>query len=802
MSRDVIDGTDRGPSLSFATSFVATMAVAVAPSFVAFGFLVWSRPDPRPVLATVVSILLTFGALILGSKVWDRQPESAGFSFADLMLWQWMRREWAEEKLVRNARMLGYDRNGRFVGKSKISPERQLQAAREIGAALDAKSSYTINHAKRVEAHTRDIASVLGLSDKQTEELATAAALHDIGNLRVPEHVARKTGSLTLEERSTIEGHVLLGAIMAFDAVGDDIVQGLRHHHERWDGNGYPSGLTAEDIPLYARIIGIAEAYDAMTSTRPYRQSFTRDQAVAVLRSEGGSQFDPDLVEVFVSTLPEGLEIVDRFPVLAWAERQIRELAILFRRVGGVAMSAAASTVAIALILGTAVIKPDAFGGRTNSPFSRPDNRVANQGTVNGNVLRDETLLAAVENRNAAPMGIAESAATAPLAVGETRPRTLAVEVLGERISIETPSQGSVIAPAENEHDNGNGNGGSDNGNGQPGGGDDPGTGGGSDDDGEPTPGPSPIDPTPTPGGGSSGGGNSGGGSSGGGNTGGGDTGGGDTGSETGGGTTNPPPDTTPGNGNGNGKGKDKGERGNSGNAPGHNKDVIAGPGNNNGNGHGKDKSNNGNGKGKGNNDSTDTVDDGVTPSPSGSPGNSGNAPGQSKDKEKDKGGSESTGGSGSTPDGAAGSSDGGSAAADDAPGNSGNAPGKEKKEKGSEESAGSSDSGSSSSSGGDTSGSSDSGSSSAGASDSGSSGSSDSGSSDSGSSNSNGNGNAKEKEKGKEPDSGPGSSNDSGSSSGTGSSSSPGNSGSAPGHSEDKGKGKDKDTDGGAPAA
>ena len=568
MSKDVIQGIDRGPSLSFATSFVATMAVAVAPSFVAFGFLVWSRPDPRPVLATFVSILLTFGALILGSKVWDRQPESTGFSFADLMLWHWMRREWAEEKLVRNARMLGYDRNGRFVGKSKISAERQLQAAREIGAALDAKSSYTINHAKRVEAHTRDIASVLGLSDKQTEELATAAALHDIGNLRVPEHVARKTRPLTLEERSTIEGHVLLGAIMAFDAVGDGVVQGLRHHHERWDGNGYPSGLTAEDIPLYARIIGIAEAYDAMTSTRPYRQSFTRDQAVAVLRTEGGSQFDPELVEVFVSTLPEGLEIVDRFPVLAWAERQIRELAILFRRVGGVAMSAAASTIAIALILGTAVIKPDAFGGRTNSPFERPENRIVNHGTAGGNVLRDETLVAAIENDSAAPVGIVESAAVAPSAAGETRPRTLAVEVLGERISIEAPSQGSVIAPVENEsgNGNGNGNGGSDNGNGQPGDGDsDPDTGGGSDDDGEPTPGPSP-DETPTPGGGSSGGGNSGGGSSGGGNsgggdtgggdtgggdTGGGDTGGGDTGSETGGGTTNPPPDTTPGNGNG-----------------------------------------------------------------------------------------------------------------------------------------------------------------------------------------------------------------------------------------------------------
>ena len=425
------DVSRRGSHLAFSTSLMTTLAVAVAPSFVAFGFLVWSRPDPHPVLATIVSIIATIGAFVLGARVWENQPESFGYSFADVMLWHWVRREWAEEKLVRNARLLGYDREGRFVGKVEISPERQLRAAREIGAALDSKSSYTLNHSKRVEAHARDIAAVLGLSAEQTEELATAAALHDIGNIRIPEHVIRKAGELTLEERSTIEGHVLLGAIMAFEAGGESVVAGVRHHHERWDGKGYPNGLKGEEIPLFARIIGIAEAYDAMTSTRPYRQSLTQDQALAVLREEGNCQFDQRLVEVFAATLPEPLQIVERIPALAWAQRQVRELTILFRRVGGTAISAAASTLAIALILGTALLKPDAFPGIDGGPQARPERHLAADPS-HGSGTERIALASQAEGYVAGESVIVgeELAAAGGGFVDD-------VEVLGERITIE-----------------------------------------------------------------------------------------------------------------------------------------------------------------------------------------------------------------------------------------------------------------------------------------------------------------------------------------------------------------------------
>ena len=537
--------TARRGDLAFGTSFLTTMAVAVAPSFVAFGFLVWGSPNPRPVLASFIALIATAGAFVLGSKVWENQPEAHGFAFADLMVWHWVRREWAEEKLVRNARLLGYDRQGRFVGKVEISSERQLFAAREIGAALDAKSSYTLNHSKRVEKHARDVAAAIGLSEVETEQLATAAALHDIGNIRIPEHVIRKAGELTIEERSTIEGHVLLGAIMAFEAGGEEVVQGLRHHHERWDGKGYPNGLKGEEIPLFARIIGVAEAYDAMTSTRPYRQSLTQDQAVAVLREEGGTQFDPRVVDTFASTLPEPLQIIERFPMLAWAQRQIRELSILFRRVGGTAVSAAASTIAIALILGTALLKPDVFQSENDRPGgSRPDRRMITEGTAPSQNVAGRVALAAVSEGASEGVVVGEEFA-APDGVYDE------AQVLGERIRIEGSEVGATDGHAgAGGHGTPGGNGG--------------GHGGGNGTDTEPE--------TDTPGGAGNNPDVIGGGSTGGGGS--------TPGGSTGGGTTNPDPSTDdggkPGKGNGNGNG--------------HTKDKDNGHGKPDGGGQGKDK--------------------------------------------------------------------------------------------------------------------------------------------------------------------------------------------------------------------
>jgi len=424
---------------SLVTSAIATVSVAVVPTFAAFATFVFGNPNPRPLLAVLLSIVLTAGAIVVGSAVWASQPESAGFSFGDLMLWSWVRREAAERALIENTAVLGFDRFGRFLGNSTASQEEQMRAVREIAAALDAKSSYTLGHSRRVEKHVRKVAQVMGLSDEEIADLATAAALHDIGNIQIPDAVLRKTGELTIEERDAIEAHVLLGARMVLKAGNEAVVNGIRHHHERWDGAGYPDGQSGESISLFARLIGIAEAYDAMTSTRPYRQGFSRDHAIEVLRAESGLQFDVDLVELFVSTLPEPLAIIKKFPVLARMQQQLHELRLLFKRMGAVAVSATASTIAIALILGGTVLSP----GTHDAPeLAERHRKVTPIDRVLASRLHNESSY----DSGAALSTVASSRESALAAAAAAGDGTLVASLDGDDLGVpgdETPGNGS-----------------------------------------------------------------------------------------------------------------------------------------------------------------------------------------------------------------------------------------------------------------------------------------------------------------------------------------------------------------------
>lgn len=352
------DRTAAAQKRSLLVSLVATFGVAVVPTFSAFALLVFSQSDPYVLAAVVASVVLTAGAAIGGAALWAGQPESASLSFGDLMLWNWVRHHSAERTLIEAMRVLGYDRAGHRVGPSSAEPKEQLRAMSAMATALDAQSSYTLGHSRRVEAHARKVAAALELPPRSVEELALAAALHDLGNIAVPETILRKAGELSGPERSEIERHVLLGAQIVGLTGSDAVAAGIRHHHERWEGTGYPDAIAGAQIPLYARVVAIAEAYDAMTSARPYRHGFGTRDAIGILRAEAGGQFDPELVEVFVSTLRRPIPIVERFPFVAAMQRQLRELWLVFRRIGAVALSATASTIAIALILGSTVLSP------------------------------------------------------------------------------------------------------------------------------------------------------------------------------------------------------------------------------------------------------------------------------------------------------------------------------------------------------------------------------------------------------------------------------------------------------------
>jgi len=188
-----------------------------------------------------------------------------------------------------------YQRTQRAIG----------QSLRGLANALEAKDAYTRGHSERVGAWSRALGAALGLAPADAESIAQAGLLHDIGKIGVPESVLTKTGPLTEVEWRAMRRHPVVGAqiVAPFDflAAGALII---RHHHERWDGSGYPDGLVGQTIPLGARIVAVADVYDALTSDRPYRRALPVSEARARLVAEAGATLDPSVVTALLRLGP------------------------------------------------------------------------------------------------------------------------------------------------------------------------------------------------------------------------------------------------------------------------------------------------------------------------------------------------------------------------------------------------------------------------------------------------------------------------------------------------------------------
>jgi ribonuclease P protein subunit RPR2 len=182
--------------------------------------------------------------------------------------------------------------------------ETYLATMKSLATVIEAKDQTTRGHLDRTQAYGLALARRIDPELAAQESLGYGFFLHDIGKVGIPEHILCKEGPLSVDEWTVMRNHPIIGAqIVAPIAFLRDAVDLIRHHHERFDGTGYPDGLAREEIPLPARVFAVVDSFDAMTSDRPYRGAIGVDRALSEIRAGSGTQFDPEIVSVFVDMI-------------------------------------------------------------------------------------------------------------------------------------------------------------------------------------------------------------------------------------------------------------------------------------------------------------------------------------------------------------------------------------------------------------------------------------------------------------------------------------------------------------------
>jgi putative nucleotidyltransferase with HDIG domain len=330
------------PYVLCATALVTGMPACVV------AFLAPSGSVAELLGGMLLAVVLSIAAAKVGAALWMRHPLARDVLFADLMVWEWARRLWVEGRLARAQSAAGADH---------LAPQARAEALRDLARLLEARDSYTHGHSRRVARHALRIAHALHVPAAEAEKIWTAATLHDVGKLYTPREIINKPGRLTDDEFDVIKRHPVDGAAMLVEVEGDPrIVAIVRSHHERLDGGGYPDGLAGDGIPLGARIIAVADTFDALTSTRSYRPAATHKRALDILRNEAGAQLDGAAVSAFVRTYsgrrPAALSsIVTLGPqrLLAMTSHQASAVAGLAPAAGWIAPAAAAAAAVFGL---------------------------------------------------------------------------------------------------------------------------------------------------------------------------------------------------------------------------------------------------------------------------------------------------------------------------------------------------------------------------------------------------------------------------------------------------------------------
>jgi putative two-component system response regulator len=194
--------------------------------------------------------------------------------------------------------------------------ETRVEIIRCLGRAAEYRDNETGMHVMRMSHMTRLLARACGLDDARAELLFQASPMHDVGKIGIPDQILLKPGKLTPDEWETIKQHTVIGAEIIGDHTSDIIVMArivALRHHERWDGGGYPGGLKGAEIPIGARIVALADVFDALLSVRPYKAAWTLDDTLKHIFSQRAQHFDPDVVDAFIQVLPDCLRVRETY---------------------------------------------------------------------------------------------------------------------------------------------------------------------------------------------------------------------------------------------------------------------------------------------------------------------------------------------------------------------------------------------------------------------------------------------------------------------------------------------------------
>jgi HD-GYP domain-containing protein (c-di-GMP phosphodiesterase class II) len=365
-------------------ALVATALVAVAPALA-----VWAIQGTghlqSPLLSALLAILLSLVAASAGSAYWKRRRRSKDLVFGDLMLWGWIRRLRTERRLADATGLLGL--GGRAGGRTpaEFSPERQAEVLRELASALEARDRYTHGHSRRVTRHSGMIAKRMGLSREEVAQVQVAAAVHDVGKIHVPRDILNKPDKLTDPEFEVMKRHPVDGAEMVSRMGDSQLTAIVRHHHESWSGSGYPDRLAAGEIPLGARIIAVADTFDAITSSRPYRPACQHRKATEVLRREAGRQLDPDAVRAFLSYYSGRRSVAWWAFLTAGPQRLLSWVGGAIEGAGAAPLAKGAAVVGTTAVLGGSLVAPSA-------PKAGPDGHSSRAGSTDAAQTADDGL--------------------------------------------------------------------------------------------------------------------------------------------------------------------------------------------------------------------------------------------------------------------------------------------------------------------------------------------------------------------------------------------------------------------------